>query len=285
MAPATRGRETDYDEDSDQDLPQPINMKIAKTLNLHSTTRWPYVLALLLVCACPDTAAASDSTSLPEVKSIHVGFGNRYKLGCWTPVEVTFSGAPGDSGAGGRLEIEAPDGDAVPCRFAGPRLISTMGESRLAYAKIGRADGPINVLLRRSTGDHELGEPEILGSALGDSLPTALPATSEFILELGAPVGLSQAFKGADRSDADRAATVVTIDQPQRLPDQWYGYEGVDVVVIAAVPAIEKSLLGAAQLDALEKWVDLGGTLLIFCGDGAQRAFSSDAPLARFAPG
>ena len=73
-------------------------------------------------------------------KSIRIGFGNHYKLGCWTPVEVELSGASGDSGAR-TARCEAPDGDAVPVWFIGPNIIWTDGRKlATAYAKIGRAD-------------------------------------------------------------------------------------------------------------------------------------------------
>ena len=49
-------------------------------------------------------------------------------------------------------------------------------------------------------------------------------------------------FRRLELPEVERA-DVVTIDQPQPLPDRWYGYEGVDLVVIAGAPTVEKSLL------------------------------------------
>jgi hypothetical protein len=66
----------------------------------------------------------------------------------------------------------------------------------------------------------------------------------------------------ADDRHVDQA-TVVTVDKPQRLPDQWYGYEGVDLLVIAGLPAVENLTIDAPAVDAIEHWVRLGGTLLV----------------------
>ena len=80
---------------------------------------------------------------LPEVKSIRLGFGNHYKLGCWTPVYVELSGALGDSGAPGRFDIEAPDGDDVPAWFIGPRSSGREGATRTEYVRIGRPNSQL----------------------------------------------------------------------------------------------------------------------------------------------
>ncbi len=52
--------------------------------------------------------AGSSDSGFPEVQSLQIGFANHYRLGCWTPVNLTLSGALGDSGASGQLELQAP---------------------------------------------------------------------------------------------------------------------------------------------------------------------------------
>ena len=96
------------------------------------------VYLLLVTSVIPALLRADDASYLPEVKDIRIGFANHYKLGCWTPVQITLSGAPGDSGASGRIDLQAPDGDGLPVWFTGPRLIWTMGQTKTAYARIGR---------------------------------------------------------------------------------------------------------------------------------------------------
>ena len=55
-------------------------------------------------------------------------------------------------------------------------------------------------------------------------------------------IGLPEMFRRLELPEVERA-DVVTIDQPQPLPGWWYGYEGVDLVVIAGAPTVKKSLL------------------------------------------
>jgi hypothetical protein len=233
-------------------------------------------------------SATADAAALPEIKSIEVGFGNHYKLGCWTPVDITLRGAAGDSGAAdripaGRIDVQAADSDGVPAWFVGPSIAGNKSGEHTVYVRIGRANQPIRV--RLSTGADQ-GEAvlRLLAGPTVEASPVALPATNEFVAELGASIGLPEMFRQLNEREAERTA-VVTIDGPRQLPDRWYGYDGVDMVVIAGAPAVEKSLLSAAALDALEKWVQEGGELLICCGQDAQRVMGMGGPLARFAPG
>src|SRR4051812_42871016 len=92
-------------------------------------------------------AGAADGAGLPKVESLRVGFGNHYKLGCWTPVQVGLSGTMGDSGASGRLDVSAPDGDGVTAWYVGPSITCTERATSLGYARIGRADSPLQVRL------------------------------------------------------------------------------------------------------------------------------------------
>ncbi len=241
------------------------------------------LLAAVLATALLSPALAAIPYPQPEVKSVRVGFGNTYKLGCWTPVDITTTS--GDfSGEEFRFEIQAPDGDAVPARFVVPPVTLGFDHNEFtAYARIGRADGPIEVLLDHVHRDltHEW---RTVRSLSGDDLPRALPGTNELIVELGASIGLPELFRRSEENEPQRT-TVVTLEEPQALPERWYGYEGVDLMVIVGGPAVEKSLLTPAAIDALDEWVRRGGTLLIECGEEAQRVVGPGAPLARFAPG
>ncbi|HTQ39965.1 MAG TPA: hypothetical protein VMJ32_13130 [Pirellulales bacterium] len=196
---------------------------------------------------------------------------------------MTLSGASGDSGATGRIDVQTADCDGVPAWFTGPRVNWTAGQTATAYARIGRANQPIRVRLTPldEQGEHPA---KMLPEVADGVVPEALPATNELIVEVGASIGLPETFQRLNQNDPERTA-VVTIDQRQALPEQWYGYDGVDMLVIAGAPAVDKSLLDAAALDALEKWVRQGGKLLVSCGEGAQGVLGQGAPLQRFAPG
>ena len=258
-------------------------------IRLHRQRLRNVVVSCLALLSWPLIASVESSTEsgfLPRVENLRVGFDNTYKLGCWTPVEMKLERcAGGDSGASGRIEIQAPDNDGVPVRLRRRSIIWTMGQAYLGYAaKIGRPDGPTQSVLaknRRQCGDHPL---EYLPDCHGQVAGRALPATNELIVQLGGSIGLPEYFRHLDQSDFDRT-TVVTLDKPQPLPDKWYGYEGVDLVVIVGLPAVEKSLLSPATIDALEQWVRLGGTLLAGMRRGSRAARRPRRAAGAISPG
>ncbi len=240
-------------------------------------------LSVITFLSALSIALGADDSGLPQIENLTIGFANHYKLGSWTPIAVTHGGALGDSGASGQLEIEAPDGDGIPVRFVGPRTDWTLRETNTGFLQIGRAGTP-NVLLRKSIGNRQFGEPERLPMAAGIKPPIAVPASNEFIVELGATLGLPELFRRQSERHTE-LATVVTVEGSQQLPNRWYGYEGVQLLAIAGVPAVDKKLLGKPAVDAIEEWVRVGGTLLIAAADQGERVFGKEAPLARFAPG
>ena len=52
------------------------------------------VLPLVLALSCLATASHRACRGCPPIVGLRVGFDSRYKLGHWTPVEVTFWAAP-----------------------------------------------------------------------------------------------------------------------------------------------------------------------------------------------
>src|SRR4029077_14403668 len=112
--------------------------------------------------------------------------------------------------------------------------------------------------------------------------PIAVPATSEFIVELENSIGLLERYQSGEADEARRTA-VALVGAKEQLPERWYGYEGVDLLVLAGSGAAESVSKKAAVLDAVEQWVRQGGTLLISVGSGAKELFSKGAPLERFA--
>ena len=237
------------------------------------------VLLISAVVALAGVPAASGAETLPQVKSVQVGFGNHYKLGCWTPVEVTLNGAVGNAAQTQRIDVQAIDGDGVPAWFSGPLMSAAAEQTATAYIRLGRANQPLQVRLAELDAAGQERQTTLLPVPSASAAPQAVPATSEYIVELGASIGLPETMQRLSQNGAE-PTTVVTVDQPEQLPDQWYGYDGVDLVVIAGAPAVDKSLFSAAAISALEKWVQQGGKLLVCCGDRAEKVLGQDAPLA-----
>ena len=88
--------------------------------------------------------------------------------------------------------------------------------------------------------------------------------------------------------DPQRRPVVARLDDLEHLPTQWYGYEGVDALVLStSQPALYGKLApGSPQLEALDQWVRMGGRLVLCVGGRRRRpCWARTRPWARFAPG
>ena len=77
------------------------------------------------------------------------------------------------------------------------------------------------------------------------------------------------------------------VEDVERLPTHWCGYEGVDAVILSTSrPEIYRKLTAdSAQVQALDEWIRMGGRLVLCAGSQAEKVLAADAPLRRFAPG
>lgn len=240
-----------------------------------------FCLLTSLLC-CFGKLAHGELQKPLSIESVRIGFGNTYKRGCWTPVEVRL-GAPLEQGT--EVVFLAPDGDGVPVRFT--ERSNEVGDSILTYAKIGRGDQPVELRLPQASAAGDQRRSATLQRKLPvGELPRALPATNEFLVELGGSIGFADLASRIQRDEPGPAQLgVATIATPQRLPDRWYGYDGVDVVVIAGTPNVNQFFTDRARIAALDEWVRLGGRLLIACAERTESLLGPGKPLALFAPG
>ncbi len=234
------------------------------------------LVGLLLV---PSTTDALPRNPIEPI-GVRVGFDGRYKVGVWTPVEVLFSGRqpPG----AGKVTITVPDGDGVPSRVSAP----LRGEPVLLYVRFGRIISDLTVEY------HKTGYPvvrKVFRASPDDAdFPPAVAADGKLIVVVGADLlGVDRAV-GALHRPADEQTVVTRLSDCRTLPEKWYGYEGVDAVVISTgqVDAAEADFMPSEQqADALERWIALGGRLVLCVGSRAETVFSEGSTLARFSPG
>lgn len=238
------------------------------------------LMALCLAAGVVPAASAADFS--PTIEELHVGFGGRYKVGYWTPVEVVLRG--GDRETTGRVELTLADGDGVASRVVSPVCtLPTGGTSRIVlYAKFGRLDGSLSAAVRVD----DAIVTQRTWSVADHTLPRAMPSRERLALVLGAPIGLEEAAARLQRETADRM-DVVQLQDARDLPTRWYGFEGVDLLAIA--PADEEmcgSLRDDAErLHALDEWLALGGRILFAPGERAAEMLADGSPLAHLAPG
>ncbi len=263
-------------------------------------------LAAAVALLAPAVAAAQEAER-PEIVALRIGFEDRYKVGFWTPVDVTIRG--GGKPLTGVVTLTAPDSDGVGARVGG--LASQSNACQVLpgaettvrlYARFGQTDGEISVAVCEA---RRVGERLLAGRVLckrkfrtgievhEDYVLAGMASTQPLFVTVGpASAGMEQASKAFGQVEGgpaswDREAVAVTILDVGKLPTRWYGYEGVDALAVAtSVPDVYRKLLpDGARIRAMDQWVRMGGKLLLFVGSQADEILAPDAPLARFAPG
>ena len=235
-------------------------------------------LALLLA---PIGTAFGDSNIIARVD---VGFSGAYKAGLWAPVRVHFAEDTDLDGA--EVSVIVPDGDGVPSRVSAP-LPSPAPDSLLLYARFGRIHCPLTVRVERS--GEVLAERAFEASDLAteSTFPSALQSDQKLVVAVGTtPLGIADAIARL-RQPADEAMQLVQLTDASLLPDRWYGYEGVALVVLSGTDL--ECYAGLAANDertaALSKWVRHGGRLVIAVGEHGQQLLGAEGPLKSLTPG
>ena len=267
----------------------------------HRIALWLMAVAVTS-CPPPRVLAAETVGAGPKITGARIGFAAKvpissgfvakqyYKLGFWTPVRVEVAGA--DVATNLSVEVIASDSDGVPTTAAAelaPHSGSDGRQSVVVYTMAGRVGSPIKVSLKR-------GEQEIDSLVLtpnpkvkSEAGIVPVPATSELIVSLGsASIGLNDAFPDREATTGQTGRKLIELDSIAELPQQWFGYEAVDVFVIAAGDGklVQELKNDTAKYEALERWVELGGRLVILSGGASsQSVLDSGGPLASLSPG
>ncbi|MCS7305049.1 MAG: hypothetical protein NZ602_08095 [Thermoguttaceae bacterium] len=261
----------------------------------------------------------------PEILGVQVGWAGRYKVGFWTPVEVLVRG--GRQAGQAVVVLQTTDSEGTVACFGsrvGPeRLLRWTGPDVLRlsmYALFTQTESGLTVALHEPVFEGEqfragrrLVEERIrISAGLGsgrteaadeseeiNSLKQMFPAlwaTQLLLVSIGpGSVGLEEAVRpveliGSLHWPKARSPVVVAISQPEavgRLPKDWFGYEGVDLITIStSQPELLQPLLNDPQrTEALTEWVRLGGKLVLFIGSQAKWLAEQGGVLGRLLPG
>lgn len=256
---------------------------------------WAWCLLLVLGSGPSATAAVEAQPGEPPgIVGIRVGFDGHYRVGLWTPVEVTLRA--GSLPIAGQLSLTVPDGDGVLSRVATrPDRPCKLSPGRdtpvLVYARFGRIESRLSVEFRVDGGPVRqrvfmaAEDPDGKGE-----FPLATAATRGMIVGVGADsLGVEEAI-GLLRQPPEEQTVAVRLEDVGQLPGQWIGYEGVDTLVLSTSrPEIYRGLTpGGPQVEALDRWVRMGGKLIVCAGARAGEFHGGErllAPLAVFLPG
>jgi len=243
--------------------------------------------ALLLAIAAWSPVVRGADPNPPTVENLHVGFGGLYKVGAWTPVEFTLVG--GSQALVGHARLTLIDGDGTPTVITSPRPVQLLPGRRttvLLYAKFGSMYGDLRI-------QFQVDDKLVIDRVCDDKpnpdrllLPTPLPSSERMIVTVGGAVGVDEAVR-LHQQATGITITVAALADADRLPTEWYGYDGVDWLVISTShPDQLKALFDTgARRAALVEWVERGGRLLFTVGAEAPTVLAPDAALTALAPG
>jgi hypothetical protein len=270
--------------------------------------RWFSVFAaycLLPAAYCDKAAAQPNSRYKIEIQYVRVGFpagpmepndnraygGGRdslYKFGAWTPVYITlgndgkFNPDPKKDGPAVVI-VETPDCDDTITNYTVPvpafdEQDGLAGHATVvAYARTGSLSGDFGI--RVVAGGKDMSKP-ITGPATGYVASNGLEPNQGLYLVLGArPTWLANIGKHEKKPDeangnadnTERKSAVAAVTRVSELPTMWFGYDSVDLVILAT--SDRDFVLGLindrVRSGALAEWVRRGGRLIVTAGSNA----------------
>ena len=242
-------------------------------------------LVILLFLGAPSLALAQDEKKTlpkpPEIKKIHIGFQafqkedeTAYKVGLWTPVYVSlFGGTDGIKARDGAIpfiEIETVDSEDVGTRIRVPVQVDPLETlTVMGYVKTGRVDrGSNDIKVTLHADGREFSRP------IEHHWP--LDIDGHLYLTLGSKMGsLHRAMRKTEKQGDDKENEfrfdfgnprhVVYEDKLERLPDVWFGYNSIDLMILSTDNAGFVTGLNnmPAKVKAIAQWVRRGGRLVI----------------------
>ena len=215
---------------------------------------------LLVILLTNSTYLLQAQTVPARIEKLDLGIQGFYKIGCWTPVQVTIRG--GSSPFQGTITLQVADDDDIstsswPKSF---HLEANQNITLTLYAKPGRQFNDWAVHLYEKGIDSQ-------GVPLGKRIQTfrygpdrddyreALTINDHLFMTLGG-VALSQSvLPDSDtigRTDSDTSFAVARIDQRYQLPTEWFGFDSVDVIVMGTSNNTDLDLLTETRWTAIE---------------------------------
>ncbi len=234
------------------------------------------VLALVAAASIVATCAAqSGSESSGIIREVEIGFGDVVKIGHWVPIKILLDKARVPFNA--RLELATVDADAVPVIFRSVVRPNDQGWV-VGHVCFGRMSAGLTVQLVDPQGKI-VASRDLSGL---DKLSTIVSATEQVLLQLGSPLNLP----ASGQTSSAKPRRVIKVTDVSELPEKWFEYDGVDLVVLSTAGTENIALaMSELQIEALWEWVQMGGRLVLSVGQNAANLIGPNKPFARFAPG
>src|SRR5262249_9720410 len=214
----------------------------------------------------------------------HIGFpaqeGRRCRPGSWCPVHVDLRAEEAIAAGEYELAVETADSDDVLGQYviSVPTIAAGTSSTILTYYRPGNRTATLKAIVRKKGG----ATLHTLEKAPGFN-ETLRPEEILYLAIGGRPAGLRNALvparkAGQETAEQDEALAqrgIVAVDNPDELPNRWFGYASVDVVVLSTGRGMVSRLLDSrwgAQRAALGEWVRRGGRLIVDLGKNARDA-------------
>ncbi|MGA2059315.1 MAG: hypothetical protein ABSG67_02450 [Thermoguttaceae bacterium] len=220
---------------------------------------------------------------------MRVGIGERCKVGLWSPLEITLQG--GGEPLSGTLTVTVPDGDGIPSRVLTPpnkpcQVLPGRQTTVPLYARIGQVTSEMKI---EYIVEGRVAARKFLDASINaDQDHFIFPLEAQPLVVSVGPTALGiEDIPRIKDMDQKRRPVVARVDDIGQLPASWYGYEGVDAVVLSTSQAelYRKLMPEGARPDALDQWIRMGGRLVLCVGSRADEVLAPNSALKRFAPG
>ena len=209
-----------------------------------------------------------------------IGFGAQYKVGHWTPVRLRLK--TGAEACQGRIVLKTHDSDGQWVNFVQQEEVSLAAhEDRtvVGYLRFGTLEPHLSVGFQT---DQNLVTSVYVTSVyprVSDRAKARL-ATDPLVVVLGGELPEVVTPTQADTTKLSYISVAA-----KEMPDRWYGYEAVDTLILLTGQLSAFDGVTQSQWSALERWVQLGGRLVLSVGRNGAAVFDKQHPLARFNPG
>ena len=239
----------------------------------------------IIGCLLSNIAAALEyAPPPPTIEEVRVGFNGRYKLGCWTPVVVAIEsdGVAADC----FLQLTTVDGDGVPCRYPSVKFQIADDGRRKADSLIRFGTAEPTLIIEVNSGHRQSARMQLTSETSKESSPSPLAAGEKLIVAVGPATTLGDLATGAAAGGEAARFKVARYDDAAQLPADSLAYDAVDAVYLAADQASRYASLKprSPRGDALKRYLDRGGRVVIVGGPAALELLSSGGALAAFSP-
>jgi hypothetical protein len=250
-------------------------------------------LSGLMVCAGLGRPASAADPIRITIDQVRIGFtaegdttgATRFKIGAWTPIRVDVTNGPQVVSQNDyELITETTDGDDMPYQFPEHSRLPTLQPDEqitlMTFVKPGSSSSEITVSIRSSDGKSTFAK----ANARRETV-VALPSNSYVCLAAGSklmglhngvnrkPGNLGSTGDEANSPNEESPTKVVNAETVDLLPSRWFGYAGVDLVILTSGSEHFISELAAdrtGRKEALAEWVRRGGRLIISVGRNHQ---------------